>query len=271
MTAREITRRLRARAEPARVPVLRSFFKTGPGEYGEGDVFLGVTVPAARAVCRECRGISHKEIRALLRSRVHEERLVALLLLVDAFERGNAAERRRVYDLYLSQTAFINNWDLVDCSASAIVGGWLHDRGRAPLRALARSASLWERRIAIIATFYFIRRGEFDDTLEIADLLLEDPHDLIHKAVGWMLREVGKKDGASERRFLETRAPRMPRTMLRYAIERFPAAERQSYLQMDKQPGRNAVPRQLRSSRSTRSRGVSINHSSPRKSSGPKR
>jgi 3-methyladenine DNA glycosylase AlkD len=232
MNAAEIKRRLRTRADASRVPVLRSFFKTGPGQYGEGDEFIGVTVPALRKMCRECRGASLGEIRLLLGSRIHEDRLLALLLLVDAFHRGDVEERRRIYDFYLSNTARINNWDLVDCSAPAIVGGWLQDRRRAPLRALAQSDSLWERRIAIVATASFIRCGEFDDTLAIADLLLHDSHDLIHKAVGWMLREVGKKDGAVERRFLDARASHMPRTMLRYAIEKFPPTERDAYLRM---------------------------------------
>ena len=270
MTAAEIKRRLRTRADASRVPVLRSFFKTGPGQYGEGDEFIGVTVPALRETCRECRGATLAEIRVLLGSSIHEERLLALLLLVDAFTRGNSAERQTIYEFYLAHTARINNWDLVDSSAPAIVGGWLHDRSRAPLRVLAKSASLWQRRIAIVATVYFIRRGEFDDTLTIARLLLADRHDLIHKAVGWMLREVGKKDGAAERRFLDTHAADMPRTMLRYAIERFPPAERQAYLRIGRESGAGK-PRQPRGSKSTRSAGTSMKISSPRKSSGANR
>ena len=232
LTVAEIRRKLSARAEPSRVPGVSRFFKTGVGEYGEGDVFIGVRVPALREVCRECRDAGLPEIRTLLRSPVHEERALALLLLVDRFHRQDDSGRRLLYELYLSQTVFINNWDLVDCSAAAIVGGWLQERDRAPLDKLARSPSVWERRIAIVATFHFIRRGEFRDALRIADILLEDSHDLIHKAVGWMLREIGKRDGAAERRFLKTRARRMPRTMLRYAIEKFPLAERQTYLRM---------------------------------------
>lgn len=210
---------------------MQRFFKTGPGEYGEGDRFIGVRVPALRAVCRDCRGAAIDEVSSLLRSRIHEERLLALLLLVDAFKAAGPAERKRTYDFYLANTSFIDNWDLVDSSAPQIVGGWLEDRSRAPLDRLARSASLWERRIAIVATHYFIRLGEFDDTLRIADLLLHDSQDLIHKAVGWMLREVGNRDAVIERRFLKDRYRDMPRTMLRYAIEKFPEAERRGYLE----------------------------------------
>ena len=230
LTASDIRRRLMAHADASSVAVLQRFFKTGPGQYGEGDVFVGVRVPAMRAVCRECRGAGLDVIRTLLRSAVHEERSLALLLLVDSFTRADAAGKRAIYDLYLSHTAFINSWDLVDASAAQIAGGYLYDRSRAPLRKLAKSPSLWERRIAIIATFHFIKRGEFDETFRIADTLLDDPHDLIHKAVGWMLREVGNRDGAAERRFLTGRYRRMPRTMLRYAIEKFPERERQKYL-----------------------------------------
>jgi 3-methyladenine DNA glycosylase AlkD len=230
LTALAIRRRLREHADAASVPGLQRFFKTGPGQYGQGDIFVGVRVPAMRAVCRECRGAGLDAIRILLRSGVHEERSLALLLLVDAFTRADEVSQRAIYDLYLSHTAFINNWDLVDSSAAQIVGGWLRDRSRAPLRKLAKSSSLWERRIAIIATFHFIKRGEFGETFRIADILLDDPHDLIHKAVGWMLREVGKRDGAAERAFLNDRYTRMPRTMLRYAIEKFPEKERQRYL-----------------------------------------
>lgn len=227
-----------AQADPGSVPILQSFFKTGAGQYGEGDVFVGVRAPAMRNVCRDCRGAGLGAIRTLLRSRVHEERLLALLLLVDTFNHGDQADRRGLYDFYLSQTAFINNWDLVDSSAAPIVGAWLYERSRAPLRRLAKSQSLWERRIAIVATHYFIRRGDLDDTFRIADLLLDDTHDLIHKAVGWMLREAGNRDGAAERQFLKPRYGRMPRTMLRYAIEKFPAAERKKYLQGSVSPGR---------------------------------
>ena len=226
----DLAARLRQRADKSRVPVLQRFFKTGPGEYAEGDVFIGVTVPDLRRVCRECRGAAIPDVLALLGSVVHEERLLALLLLVEIFRRGSDETKREVYRLYLANTKFINNWDLVDSSAPHIVGAWLFARSRAPLRRLARSSSLWERRIAIIATQFFIRNGDLEETFRIADLLLQDHHDLIHKAVGWMLREAGNRNPTAERSYLETRYPRMPRTMLRYAIEKFPEAERRRYL-----------------------------------------
>jgi 3-methyladenine DNA glycosylase AlkD len=222
VTTTQVRRRLRARARKEFIPTLQRFFKTGPGEYGEGDVFLGVRLPQLRMLSQECRGMPRSQVTRLLRSRVHEERLLALLILVDAFRRGSSVKRRKIYNLYLSNTSFINNWDLVDVSAYHIVGAWLQDRTRAPLRRLARSPLVWDRRIAIMATFHFIRRREFDDTFQIADMLIGDRHDLIQKAVGWMLREVGNRDPAAERRFLQPRYARMPRTMLRYAVEKFP-------------------------------------------------
>jgi len=230
LTAPAVRRRLRALAVPANVAILQRFFKTGPGDYGEGDRFIGVKVPGIRTVCRDCRDVGDSVVLELLRSKVHEERLLALLLLVDKFERGDEPARRKAYETYLANTAFINNWDLVDSSAPQIVGGWLQPRSRAPLVRLARSASLWERRIAIVATWAFIRAREFDDTFRIADLIMNDDHDLIHKAMGWMLREVGKRDGQALRRYLSSRYRRMPRTALRYAIERFPETERKRYL-----------------------------------------
>jgi 3-methyladenine DNA glycosylase AlkD len=230
ITVPAIRKRLRSAAQPAHVPILQSFFKTGPGQYGEGDIFIGVKLPAMRSVCRDCRDAPMEVALALLKSRVHEERMLALLLLVDRFTRGEGSEQRRVYEAYLSNTAYINNWDLVDVTAPAIVGGYLFERNRAPLGRLARSTSLWERRISIVATHFFIRHGDLADTFRIADRLLDDQHDLIHKAVGWMLREAGKRDGAALRAFLAARHPRMPRTMVRYAIERFPEAERRTYL-----------------------------------------
>jgi 3-methyladenine DNA glycosylase AlkD len=230
LTLAAIRRQLRKLARPQSVPILRRFFKTGRGEYGEGDVFIGVKVPGVRTVCRECSEVSLPTVKKLLRSRVHEERLLALLILVQAFKSASEVERRRIYKLYLANTAFINNWDLVDASASQIVGAYLYARSKSPLTKLARSKLLWERRIAIIATFDYIRRLEFDETFRIADLLLHDEHDLIHKAVGWLLREIGKRDGAVEREFLSTRYKTMPRTMLLYAIERFPDVERRRYL-----------------------------------------
>jgi 3-methyladenine DNA glycosylase AlkD len=229
-TAGAARARLRRLARPESVAILKKFFKTARGESGEGDVFVGVSLPQLRMLCRECRGLAQTQVVRLLRSRVHEERLLALLLLVDAFRRGSTAERRHIYKLYLANTRFIDNWDLVDSSAHHIVGAWLQNRNRAPLRRLAHSPSVWERRIAIIATLHFIRAGEFDETFLIADLLLGDRHDLIHKAAGWMLREVGNRDGAAARRFLKDRYARMPRTMLRYAIEKFPEEERRRYL-----------------------------------------
>jgi 3-methyladenine DNA glycosylase AlkD len=228
--SRAIRARIRAAADPASAAILQGFFKTGPGQYGEGDVFLGVRVPALRAICRDCGDLPLAQLRSLLRSRVHEDRSVALMLLVEAFARADAAGRKRIYEFYLANTAFINNWDLVDLSAAQIVGGFLADRSRAPLRRLARSRSLWERRIAIVATFHFIRQNDFEETFRIADMLLDDDHDLIHKATGWMLREVGKRDADALRGYLKKRASRMPRTALRYAIERFTPAERRRWL-----------------------------------------
>jgi 3-methyladenine DNA glycosylase AlkD len=226
----EVRADVRALENPADAVFLQRFFKTGPGEYGEGDRFVGIRVPALRALVRKHPDVSLDDCAELLRSEVHEERMLALLLLVRRYQRGSAAEREAAYRLYLASTRHINNWDLVDASAEHIVGAELVDRDTAPLEALARSELVWERRIAIIATFHFIKRGEFGPTLRIAGMLLGDRHDLIHKAVGWMLREVGNRDQAAEEAFLRGRYRRMPRTMLRYAIERFPEPLRKRYL-----------------------------------------
>ncbi len=229
-TASAIRAALRSRASARDAGVLQRFFKTGPGEYGEGDIFIGVRLPALRAVVREFGAADERVVGSLLASPIHEERMLALLILVRQFEKGAEKDRDSIYRFYLGHTARINNWDLVDCSAPNIVGARLLDRPRRVLDRLARSRSLWERRIAIVATFAFIRQGQFEDTLRIADRLLGDPHDLIHKAAGWMLREVGKRDTAALERFLAPRQRTMPRTMLRYAIERFPETRRQAYL-----------------------------------------
>jgi 3-methyladenine DNA glycosylase AlkD len=210
--------------------VLGRFFKTGPGKYGEGDVFLGVSVPDLRRLAKTHRDVHIDDVGLLLRSPVHEERLLALFLLIDRYSRGGEPEKRKIYEFYLRNAKYVNNWDLVDLSAPHIAGDYLVDRDRNALYDLARSKNLWERRIAIIATNRFIRRGEFSDTIEIAKMLLFDEQDLIHKAVGWMLREVGKRDREAEERFLRKHYRRMPRTMLRYAIEKFPERRRQSYL-----------------------------------------
>lgn len=263
-SAASARRLLRARAVAANVGILQRFFKTGPGEYGAGDRFIGVKVPGVRSVCRDCRGLPLSEVRTLLRSRIHEERLLALLMLVDAFGRGGEAERSRIYRFYLRHTPFINNWDLVDASAAQIVGVWLRNRSKAPLTALAHAPSLWERRIAIVATFDYIRAGRLDETFRIASLLMRDEHDLIHKATGWMLREAGKRDGAALRRFLAPHFRSMPRTMLRYAIERFPEAERRRYLAGEMPASSPAIT-------SPRSAGASMKRSPPSKSASRKR
>lgn len=221
---------LRRHASDDDATFLQRFFKTGPGEYAEGDVFIGVRVPRTRQVARAHRSLPVDDVLTLLRSEIHEERLLALVLLVHRYEKGTAEEKERIYRQYLAHTRHINNWDLVDASADKIVGAHLFERDRKPLYALVASADLWERRIAIIATFHFIRRHDFADTLALAEKLLGDGHDLIHKAVGWMLREVGKRDEAALDAFLDTHLPRMPRTALRYAIERMPEAKRLKYL-----------------------------------------
>ena len=209
------------------------FFKTGKGQYGEGDKFLGIRVPALRKLAREYRGISIQEACRLLKSQFHEERLLALFLLVAIFKKADHEGKRAIYELYLANTRFISNWDLVDCSAEHIVGAYLWRADRRALYDLAVSDNLWERRIAIMSTFHFIKHGDFADTLKIAEILLTDNEDLIHKAVGWMLREIGKRDVRAEERFLKRHCRQMPRTMLRYAIEKFPAPKRQAYLRGD--------------------------------------
>jgi 3-methyladenine DNA glycosylase AlkD len=201
-------------------------------------------------LCRECRGAGIADAAPLLRSPIHEERLFALLLLVDAFKRSDEAGRRAIYDFYLSHTRFINNWDLVDASAEPIVGAWLCERSKAPLTALARSGDLWERRIAIVATLHFIRRGQLTETFRIADILMKDRHDLIHKASGWMLREAGKRDVTALKRYLSRRGQKMPRTMLRYAIERFPERERKAFRLSSARPAARPPDRSPRRRRS---------------------
>lgn len=230
MIVKEIRPRLQRLGNKARATVAQRFFKTGPGEYGEGDRFLGITVPEVRRLAKEYQAITRIEAIQLLQSEIHEERLMALLILVRAFSKGDEHVKGKIYDLYLKNTRYINNWDLVDASAEHIVGAFLKGKSRKPLYDLARSKALWERRIAIMATFHFIKRNEFTETLAIARMLLSDKEDLIHKAVGWMLREVGKRHVQTEEGFLKEHYKKMPRIMLRYAIERFPESKRQRYL-----------------------------------------
>lgn len=223
---------LAAKASAARRQASMRFFKTGPGEYGEGDVFIGVSVPDVRGVVRLHRDVSLETMESLLASAVHEERLAALLLMVSRFQRTkDVAVERAVFDLYMRSLERVNNWDLVDSSAPYIVGAWLASKSRKQLRSLARSPHLWSRRIAMLASFHFIKNREFEDALALAEILLTDEHDLMHKAVGWMLREIGEHGGEAELvAFLGKHASRMPRTMLRYAIEKFPEAERKRWL-----------------------------------------
>jgi 3-methyladenine DNA glycosylase AlkD len=229
-TAAAALKRLHALANPKDAKFLQGFFRTGPGDYGEGDRFLGIRVPATRRLASDFREMPLDQVERLLHSPWHEARLLALLLLNDAYERANLAGRADVFRRYLRNTARINNWDLVDLSAPNVVGAHLASRPRAKLDQLSRSRSLWERRIAIVATYQFIRNGEFEDTLRIARQLLGDTHDLIHKATGWMLREVGKRDRGRLEGFLDEHAHEMPRTMLRYAIERLPAEDKQRFM-----------------------------------------
>jgi 3-methyladenine DNA glycosylase AlkD len=228
--AAELRRALRRQASPRDARHLQRFFKTGPGDYGEGDRFLGLRVPALRAFARAFADLPHRDTVRLLRSPWHEERLLALLIMVRQYQRGDGADRKRIYRTYVTNTSYINNWDLVDLSAEHIVGAHLPPGKRQVLDQLARSPDLWERRIAMLSTFHYIKHRDFADALRIARRLLHDDHDLIHKAVGWMLREIGNRDRAVEERFLQNHYRGMPRTMLRYAIEKFPEAKREAYL-----------------------------------------
>lgn len=230
MRLQDIKIRLRGLGRPEKAAILQGFFKTGPGQYGEGDLFLGITVPVLRKTIRDCGETSLPEALELLRSSYHEERLFSLLLLIERYNRGDKAFRKTIFTSYLNHIRYVNNWDLVDLSAPNIAGDYLLDKKRDRLYRLAESRDLWKKRVAIVATLRFIREGDFSDTLEISRILLEDDHDLIHKAVGWMLREVGKRDPLCEEKFLKTHYRVMPRTMLRYAIERFPESKRRAYL-----------------------------------------
>ena len=231
LTAAAVRRALRKQASPARARSALWFFKSGPGEYGEGDRFIGVTVPAQRAVARRFRDLPLRESEKLLMSPIHEERLTALFILVGQFTRGDERTRGQIFKLYLRRLRCINNWDLVDSSAAPIVGAWLEDKPRGLLDRLARSKHLWSRRVAMIATLHYIHRGDHRDAIRIAAILVNDTHDLIHKAVGWMLREVDKRASpAALTTFLNRHAATMPRTMLRYAIERLPATERKLWM-----------------------------------------
>jgi len=221
---------LKQAADPKRATVLQRFFKTGKGEYAEGDIFLGIKAADHRRLSRKYTGLSLAEVQKSLRSKIHDERSVAIFIMVLKFQKASDQEKKEMFDLYLKNTDHINNWDLVDLSAPTIVGGYLADKPRGILYKLAKSENLWERRISVLATYAFIRDNEFKDIFKIAEILLNDEHDLIHKAVGWMLREVGKRDLKTEEKFLKKYRKKMPRTMLRYAIEKFPEAKRQYYL-----------------------------------------
>lgn len=230
MTAGQLKRELKKHANPEKAAILSRFFKTGPGEYGESDIFWGITVPLQRRVAAGFRSLSQEQIHRLLGDRVHECRLTALMILVWQYGRADARGKQEIFNFYLRHIGCVNNWDLVDSSAPHIIGSHLLDRSKALLFKLAESQVVWERRIAVLASFAFIRKGDYAPTVCLAELLLQDSHDLIHKALGWMLREIGKRDRTVVEEFLRVHCLSMPRTMLRYAIERFDEPTRLRYL-----------------------------------------
>ena len=226
----QLKTQLETLADSEKAAHAKRFFKTGPGEYGEGDVFRGIRVPPIRKLAKTYSSLSRKDVLALMKSRFHEDRMLALYILVHQFKKADTKEQKEIFTLYLNHTKYINGWDLVDTSAPQIVGTYLWERDREMLYKLAESGDLWERRIAILATLHFIRNHDFSDTLKIAEILLHDKEDLMHKAVGWMLREVGNRDRQTEEKFLNRHYTTMPRTMLRYAIEKFPPSKRKYYM-----------------------------------------
>lgn len=221
---------MRVFADLGKAALLSRYFKTGKGEYGEGDIFLGITVPQENLVAKKFADLPATDLQKLLCSPVHEERAVALIIAQGQFSRGDSKVKKAIVALYRRNFAYVNNWDLIDFSAPGILGAYLEDKPKTLLYALARSRNLWRKRIAILATHHYIKKGHHDDALAIAEILLHDSHDLIHKAVGWTLREVGKRSFADEERFLAKHGATMPRTALRYAIEKFPKKKREAYL-----------------------------------------
>ena len=221
-----ITNELQALSDAEKREIFPKFFKAGKGEYGEGDRFLGVTVPNIRAIAKLHKDISIEEIQDLIQSEWHEVRLCALIMMVEKSKKKDEALRKELFNLYLSQTKRINNWDLVDLSCRFIVGEYLLDKSRDILYQLAQSPLLWDNRIAIVSTYAFIRKGQLEDTYALSDLMMHHPHDLMHKAIGWMLREAGKRDANRLYNYVMSHRADMPRTMLRYAIEKFSPAER---------------------------------------------
>ncbi len=230
VTAEQLQTELDSLGNPTDAEFLQRFFKTGPGQYGEGDIFLGVRVPVTRKVAARYRDMPLAGIEKLLDSPIHEHRLAAVIIMTEQAKRADQAGKKALFDLYLRRTDRVNNWDIVDLSCREIVGGYLIDKPRDILYTLARSPDIWERRIAMVSTWQFIRAAQLNDTFQIAELLLSDTHDLIHKAVGWMLREAGKKDEAALRRFLDKYAAVMPRTALRYAVERLHTTDKTHYM-----------------------------------------
>jgi 3-methyladenine DNA glycosylase AlkD len=230
MSIKEIQTELDKNSDKKQAAHLQRFFKTGPGEYGEGDVFIGIKVPVLRNIAKSNMDISYNGIKQLLKSKIHEKRLISLMVLIFKYQKADKEEKSKIFKIYLDNTNNINNWDLVDLTAPQIVGDYLMDKDKSILIKLAKSKNLWERRIAVLSTFQFIKNDQFDFSLKISKLLLKDEHDLIHKAVGWMLREIGKRNLAEEEKFLKAHYNIMPRTMLRYAIEKFPDKKRKGYL-----------------------------------------
>ena len=229
MSLNSLKKDLERKSSPSKAKLLSGFFKTGKGEYGEGDVFIGVKVPEQRAIAKKYVHLGLSDLQKLISSKIHEHRLTALLILIEKYKK-NPFERKKIVDFYLGNTSHINNWDLVDLSSHKILGDYLLDKDVSVLYRLAKSSNIWERRIAIISTAAFIAQKRFEHTLKISEMLLKDEHDLMHKAAGWMLREVGKRNLEAELKFLDRNAPDMPRTMLRYAIEKFNEAQRKKYL-----------------------------------------
>lgn len=226
----QLRKELQNFANPKQAEILQRFFKTNKGEYGEGDIFLGVKVPVQRKIAKKYVGLGLSKLQELIKSKIHEHRLISLIILSEKYKKASEDDKGNIFNFYLKNTKNINNWDLVDISAPNIVGNFLFDKKKNILYELAKSENIWEKRIAIISTFDFIKKGEFEDTLAISELLLNDKHDLIHKAIGWMLREVGKRDLEIEEKFLRQHYHSIPRTSLRYAIERFDDEKRKRYL-----------------------------------------